>query len=379
MQSAIPEIGLISDGAWGHPTRHMAYSPMLAAILQACSVKIGAYGYAQATDASNLDTEQPKDTERLNAEKKHRTERRRVEWERFENTARYFDFNFYNQWERMLSREAHIKALMIASQDGENEQRLQRIRQSDLSDIKYVLLMPPIATKLQDAQKIAASQDGPAITVWYPLRYARGILDAMDIMSNSDFGVVSYSLNFGCSNYVHLWQRAINQYIDLLRVLFGEVEALTVRAAGMPTSISISTEHKSGIVGSVSIEANRFMQRFAHAHFMVTGRKKLIIIDDSGLRRCSYYDTVGISHYNTTGVSHVPSFTHDVSPMEPSIKLLDSWVASVKDTHKNPIPIEDAVKTMCLVTAIQEACETITSGPIKVDFQRLPDGTYQEI
>ena len=366
MQSKIPEIGLISDCAWAHPSQHLEYSPILAAILKSCSVKISVYGYAQATDASNLGTEQFKDRER-----------RKVERERFKNTADYFNFtSVYSQWERMLEREPNIIGLIFSSQDGQNEERLQMIRQSSLSEIKYVLLMPPIATRLEDAQKLASQQDGPEITVFYPLRYARGVLDAMEIMRNSsDFGVTSYALNFGCSSYIHLWTKALPQYFDLLRVLFGEVEAFTVRATGMPTqpSITMTTEHKSGVVGSACVDAHRFMQRFAHAQIAVTGEKHLILIDDAGLRRCSYY--------NTLGVSHVPSFTHDTSPMEPSIKLIDSWVDSWKDmTHKNPVPIEDAVKTMCFVTAIQEVCKKITSGTIiKAEFQRSPDGTYQKI
>lgn len=373
MQSGIPEIALISDGAFGHTSQHMSYSPMLAAILRACSVKIGAYGYTQATDPSNLDTEQNKNTEQRNAAKKHRMERRGVERERFQNTAYYFGFNYYNQWERILDREPNITALMMSCQDGENRERLEKIQQSEL-DIKQVLLMPPIATRLEDAQKIAA-QASPTLTVWYPLRYARGIRDAMEIIHNSsDFGLVSYSFNFGCSSYTHLWTKAIPQYIDLLRVLFGEVEAFSVRVTGMTTqpTITMTTEHKSGVVGSVSIDAHRFMQNFAHAHFIITGHKNLVIIDDAALRRCSFY--------NTVGVSHVPSFTHDVSPMEPSIKLIDAWVDSWVNAHKNPIPIEDAVKTMYLVTALQEACETITTGTIiKADFQRSRDGTYHEI
>ena len=372
----MPEIAFVDSGQWGHPTHHLSLPPLLTAVQQACSVKIAAYGYAQATDASNsdLDTEQPKDAEQLKAEKERRTKRRQVEMDRFMKTADYFNLNDFRQWEKILNREPNISAFIIASQDGDTKKRLQLIRQSD---IKYVLLMPPIATKLQDAQKIASQDGPPIITVWYPLRYARGILDAMEIINNGEFGLVSYALTFGTTSYSsYFWTRALPQYLDLLRVLFSEVEAFTLRAAGTPTrpSISMTTEHKAGIIGCVYLETNRFLQRYPHAQFMITGRRKLIVIDDAGLRRCSYY--------STQNDSRGPSFSHDISPIEPSITLLNNWVASVKDTHKNPnpIPIADALNTFCLVTAIKDECYAIgDDGPIKADFQRRPDGTYEKL
>lgn len=366
MPRDLPKIALVDSGEWGHASQNISFHPMLSAVQQACSVTIEAYGYTQATDVSNSDLD-PKQKER-------RSKRQQVEKDRFLQTAAHFKFNDYDQWEKILNREPNIRALMIASQDGNNAKRLALIRQS--VGIKHVLLMPPITRELQDAQKIASENGPPIITVWYPLRYARGILDAMEIINNGkfgDFGLASYAITFGTTSYPSLWSRAIEQVFDLLRHLIGEVEAFTLRAAGTLTrpSIAIATEHQSGVVGCLSVSGSRFLQRFPHTHIMLTGTRKLIVIDESGLRRCSYYDT-GDNCFS-------PGFTHDTTPMEPAINLLNNWISSVKDPdkNKNPIPIADALNTMCLVTAVKTAIKEITSGTIKVDFQRRADGTYK--
>ena len=346
-------IGLVDGGEYGHASRHLSYPPILHACLTA-GIKISAYGFALS--------EEPFDPD-LDSE-----EHRRVVTERFSATADYLNLYGYNPWTLMLNRPPEPTTLIMASQDGEHQIRLELLKDLNL---KKILLMPPIANTIETGAQIAdnADNNNTELSVWYPLRFSRGVQQAREILNNGEFGTVSYAMTFGTTSYPHYWSRALPQYLDIVRLLMGEIENFTLRASGTKTrpSIAITAEHANEIIGTLCLESNRFLQRYPHARFEVTGRRRFLVIDDAGLKRCSYF--------STRGDSKVPHFTHDTSNLQPSIELINNWV----DSHENPVPITDALQTMFLVDAIETECDKLNGTPIKADFRRNADGTYKKL
>lgn len=345
-------IGLVDGGEYGHASRHLSYPPILHACLTA-GIKISAYGFALS--------EEPFDPD-LDSE-----EHRRVVTERFSATADYLNLYGYNPWRMMLNRPPEPTTLIMASQDGEHQIRLELLKDLNL---KKILLMPPIANTIETGAQIADNADNNTeLSIWYPLRFSRGVQQARDILNNGEFGTVSYAMTFGTTSYPHYWSRALPQYLDIVRLLMGEIENFTLRASGTKTrpSIAITAEHSNEIIGTLCLESNRFLQRYPHARFEVTGRRRFLVIDDAGLKRCSYF--------STRGDSKVPHFTHDTSNLQPSIELINNWV----DSHENPVPITDALQTMFLVDAIETECDKLNGTPIKADFRRNADGTYKKL
>lgn len=358
------EIGFLDSGAYGHATQHLSAPPILSACTSA-GIKITAYGYLPSGESLDPESDE---------------KRRAVERERFHNTAKFLNFfpgYDYDPWELMLNRHRDLRGFIITSRDGEGKENRVDLLKNENFNEKKILLVPPIATDIQRAKEIIenAKNNNIDICIWYPPLFARGVVDAKAILDNGEFGAVSYSMYFGTTSYPHFWTQAVPPYLFVLRHLMGDLSAFSLRATGstIRPSISMLTEHANGIIGTVNIESNMFLQRFPHAHIRITGRRRLIVIDDAGLRRCNYF--------STRGDAHVPHFTHDYSSNEPGIILITDWAASLNDdTIETPVPIADALQTMYLIDAIKGECDTLGGGvPIKADFRRNPDGSYRKL
>lgn len=357
-------IGFLDSGAYGHASQHLSFPPILNACLSA-GIKITAYGYLPSGESFDPESDE---------------KRRSVEQERFYNTAKFLNFfpgYDYDPWHLMLNRW-NFSAFIIASEDGEGElhSRVDLLKNENFKG-KKILLMPPIATSIARAKKITqnAKANKTDICIWYPIRFARGISEAKTILESGEFGAVSYAFNFGTTSYPHFFTQAVPPHLNVLRFLMGNISEFSLRASGsdIRPSISIAAEHENGCIGTLNLESNRFLQRFPHAHLQITGRRRLIVVNDSGFRRCSYF--------STRGDSHVPNFTHDASSIEPGITLINNWASSLTDaTIENPVPIADALQTMYLIDAIKGECDKLDGGrPIKSEFRRNSDGSYKKL
>ena len=168
------KLGLIDTGEVSHETQNLSFPEMLKTALLA-GVKIDAYAYCQSTrkypDEKGLDVKGLDD------------ERRAVEEDRVKRTHDFL--NCYNalRWRQVLERENDLTAIFIAMDEGVCETRLEVIKVALEKKIP-ILIKPPLAFSTERAKQIEklAEHHNGSISLWRPLRFARGVMEAHSII-----------------------------------------------------------------------------------------------------------------------------------------------------------------------------------------------------
>ena len=369
-------LSLLDTGEISHDTKNLSFPEMLKTAILA-GVKIHDVSYCQS--ATRYPDEEDKGIDE---------ERRRVEKDRFQRTWDFLNLYGRTNWQQMIENE-DLTALLIAMDDGVCDTRL-RIIKAALEKQISILIKPPLAYTIERAKEIQQLVHNASISLWCPLRFARGVMEAHAIIQGENqyrkFGhISSCSLNFATVSYPRFFD-TLSHYVDIIIHLVGDFEEITIRSTGTSRdpAFSMNATHSNGAVGAYIFSSHRFLQQRPHCTAEILSRQQqLIVIDDANLRRCSYYTS-------DNEKAHIPGFSHDTSPIEASIRLLDTWCEKVNlsggntDT-KNSKNIndlstpQDARKTMEVIELLRQESEklNLNRNP-KTDYQRTEDG-YKEV
>ena len=377
------KLGLIDTGEVVHDTKNLSFPEMLETALLG-GVKIHAVSYCDSA------TKYPEDKEGIPEDKEGiDKERRRVEKDRFQRTWNFFNLYGTNQWQQMIELK-DLTALLIAMDDGVCDTRMQIIKAALEKQIS-ILIKPPLAYTIERAKEIQQLAEdynyNENISLWCPLRFARGVMDAHDIIQGRNqyrrFGPISScSMNFATVSYPK-FLTVVSDHIDLITYLVGDFEEITIRSTGTEKNpvFSLNALHTNGALGSYLFSSQRFLQQRPHCTVEILSQQhQLLVIDDAGLRRCSYYTS-------DKEQAHIPGFSHDTSSLEGSIRLLDTWCEKVnlsggntdaKNVHDLPTP-QDARKTMDVRELLRQESEKLNqSRNPKTDYRRTEDG-YKKV